>query len=117
MLDTQYNFSGRFESGTGTNPEELIAAAHASCFAMALSVGLTQAGNPPERLETSAAVTIDQVEGGFGITKIALTVKGKVPGLDADGFEQAAQGAKENCPVSKALGAVPEITLETSFDG
>ena len=117
VLDAQYNFSGRFESGTGTNPEELIAAAHASCFAMALSVGLSQAGNPPERLETSAAVTIDQVEGGFGITKIALTVKGKVPGLDADGFEQAAQGAKENCPVSKALGAVPEITLETSFDG
>jgi len=117
VLDAQYNFGGRFESGTGTNPEELIAAAHASCFAMALSVGLTQAGNPPERLETSAAVTIDQVEGGFGITKIALTVRGKVPGLDADGFEQAAQGAKENCPVSKALAAVPEITLETSFDG
>jgi osmotically inducible protein OsmC len=116
-LDAQYNFSGRFESGSGTNPEELIAAAHASCFAMALSVGLSQAGNPPERLETSAAVTIDQVEGGFGITKIALTVRGKVPGLDAAGFEQAAQGAKENCPVSKALGAVPEITLETSFDG
>jgi osmotically inducible protein OsmC len=116
-LDSQYNFSGRFESGSGTNPEELIAAAHASCFAMALSVGLTQAGNPPERLDTSAAVTIDEVEGGFGITKIALTVRGKVPGLDADGFEQAAQGAKENCPVSKALAAVPEITLETSFDG
>jgi osmotically inducible protein OsmC len=116
-LDAQYNFSGRFESGSGTNPEELIAAAHASCFAMALSVGLSQAGNPPERLETSAAVTIDQVEGGFGITKIALTVRGKVPGLDAAGFEQAAQGAKENCPVSKALSAVPEITLETSFDG
>ena len=115
-LDTQDNFGGRFESGTGTNPEELIAAAHASCFAMALSVGLTQAGNPPDRLETSAAVTIDQVEGGFGITKIALTVKGKVPGLDADGFAQAAQGAKENCPVSKALAAVPEITLETSFE-
>jgi lipoyl-dependent peroxiredoxin len=117
VLDAQYNFSGRFESGSGTNPEELIAAAHASCFAMALSVGLSQAGNPPERLETSAAVTIDQVEGGFGITKIALTVSGKVPGLDAAGFEQAAQGAKENCPVSKALAAVPEITLETSFDG
>jgi osmotically inducible protein OsmC len=116
-LDAQYNFSGRFESGSGTNPEELIAAAHASCFAMALSVGLSQAGNPPERLETSAAVTIDQVEGGFGITKIALTVRGKVPGMDAAAFEQAAQGAKENCPVSKALAAVPEITLETSFDG
>jgi osmotically inducible protein OsmC len=115
-LDTQYNFGGRFESGTGTNPEELIAAAHASCFAMALSVGLTQAGNPPDRLDTTADVTVEQVEGGFGITKIALTVTGKVPGLDASGFEQAAQGAKENCPVSKALAAVPEITLETKFE-
>jgi osmotically inducible protein OsmC len=115
-LDAQYNFSGRFESGTGTNPEELIAAAHASCFSMALSVGLSQAGTPPERLETSADVTIDQVEGGFGITKIALKVTGRVPGLDAAGFEQAAQGAKEGCPVSKALASVPEITLETSFE-
>src|SRR4051794_22505799 len=114
VLDAQYNFSGRFESGTGTNPEELIAAAHASCFSMALSVGLTNAGTPPERLETSAKVTIEQVEGGFGITKIALSVTGKVPGLDAAGFEQAAQGAKEGCPVSQALAAVPEITLETN---
>ncbi len=116
VLDAQYNFSGRFESGTGTNPEELIAAAHASCFSMALSVGLSQAGNPPERLDTSANVTIDQVEGGFAITKIELSVTGKVPGLDAAGFEQAAQGAKEGCPVSKALAAVPEITLETNFE-
>ena len=76
----QYNFCGRFESGTGTNPEELLAAAHASCFTMALSVGLTQAGNPPESLATEAKVTVDQVEGGFGITKIALSVTGKVPG-------------------------------------
>ena len=116
ILDAQYNFSGRFESGSGTNPEELIAAAHASCFTMALSVGLTQAGHPPEKLETSAAVTVEQVEDGFGITKIALTVTGKVPGMDADAFEQAAQGAKENCPVSKALASVPEITLETKFE-
>jgi lipoyl-dependent peroxiredoxin len=115
-LDAQYNFSGRFESGTGTNPEELIAAAHASCFSMALSVGLTSGGNPPERLDTSAKVTIEQVEGGFGITKIELSVTGKVPGLDAAGFEQAAQAAKEGCPVSKALAAVPEITLETNFE-
>ncbi|HEX6026937.1 MAG TPA: OsmC family protein [Solirubrobacter sp.] len=116
ILDAQYNFSGRFESGSGTNPEELIAAAHASCFSMALSVGLTQAGNPPEKLETSAAVTIDQVEGGFAITKIALSVSGKVPGIDAAAFEEAAQGAKAGCPVSKALAGVPEITLETSFE-
>ena len=116
VLDSPYNFSGRFESGTGTNPEELLAASHASCFTMALSVGLTQAGNPPESLATDAKVTVDQVEGGFGITKIALSVTGKVPGLDADGFAAAAQGAKENCPLSKALASVPEITLETNFE-
>ena len=83
---------------------------------MALSVGLTQAGNPPESLATEAKVTVDQVEGGFGITKIALSVTGKVPGLDADGFAAAAQGAKEGCPLSKALASVPEITLETNFE-
>jgi osmotically inducible protein OsmC len=115
-FDLPYNFSGRFEDGTGTNPEELVGAAHASCFAMALSVGLTQANTPPERLDVSAAVTIDQVEGGFEITRIALTVRGKVPGVDADGFQQAAQGAKENCPLSKALAAVDEITLDATLE-
>jgi lipoyl-dependent peroxiredoxin len=110
-----YNFSGRFEDGTGTNPEELLGAAHASCFTMALSVGLTNAGTPPESLETEAKVTISQVEGGFGITRIELTVRGKVPGLDADAFAAAAQGAKENCPLSKALAAVPEITLDAAL--
>ena len=117
VLDSPYNFSGRFESGTGTNPEELLASSHASCFTMALSVGLTQAGNPPESLATDADVTVDQVEGGFAITKIALSVTGKVPGLDADGFAAAAEGAKEGCPLSKALASVPEITLETNFEG
>ena len=116
VLDSPYNFSGRFESGTGTNPEELLAASHASCFTMALSVGLTQAGSPPESLATTADVTVAQVEGGFGITKIALKVTGKVPGLDAEGFEKAAQGAKKGCPLSKALASVPEITLETNFE-
>ena len=76
ILDAQYNFSGRFESGTGTNPEELLGAAHASCFTMALSVGLSQAGTPPESLATTAAVTVDRVGEGFGITKIALSVSG-----------------------------------------
>ena len=116
VLDSPYNFSGRFESGTGTNPEELLAAAHASCFTMALSVGLTQAGTPPESLATKADVTVAQVEGGFGITKIHLAVTGKVPGLDAAGFEEAANGAKAGCPLSKALASVPEITLETNFE-
>ena len=115
-FDLPYNFSGRFEDGGGTNPEELLGAAHAACFAMALSVGLTQAGHPPEKLSASAAVTIDQVEGGFEITRIALTVRGTVPGVDADGFRQAAEGAKEGCPVSKALAAVPEITLDAQFE-
>jgi osmotically inducible protein OsmC len=92
-----------------TSPEELIAAAHAACFSMALSAALARAGNPPDELNTSATVSFQP---GEGITKIALTVEGRVPGLDAQGFEEAAQGAKENCPVSKALASVPEITLE-----
>ena len=92
-----------------TSPEELIAAAHASCFSMALSNGLGQAGHAPEELKTSATVTFQP---GEGITKIALAVAAKVPGMDDDAFQEAAQTAKENCPVSKALAAVPEITLD-----
>src|SRR3954454_4962170 len=115
VLDAQYNFSGRFESGSGTNPEELLGASHASCFTMALSVGLSQGGTPPESLSTSAAVTVDQGDGGFGITKIALKVTRKVPGLDADRSAAAAQGLKENWAVPKALASVAEITLDTSF--
>ena len=97
------------DSPTSTSPEELIAAAHAACFSMALSHGLAQAGNPPDELKTSATVTFQP---GEGITKIALTVAGKVPGIDADAFREAAEGAKANCPVSKALAGVPEITLD-----
>jgi len=100
------------ESGGSTSPEELIAAAHAACFSMALSHGLAQAGNPPDELKTSATVTFQP---GEGITKIALTVEGNVPGIDAGAFRDAAQTAKENCPVSKALAAVPEITLEAAL--
>jgi osmotically inducible protein OsmC len=97
----------------GTSPEELIAAAHSSCFAMALSFGLGQAGHPPERLETSSTVTFQP---GVGITAIALTVRARVPGLDARAFEAAAADAKVNCPVSKALAGVPSISLEASLD-
>ena len=111
-----YNFSGRFEDGTGTNPEELLGAAHASCYTMALSVGLTTAGTPPESLATEAQVTVAQVGEGFEITKIALTVRGKVPGVDDAAFQAAAQGAKENCPLSKALAAVKEITLDATLE-
>ena len=95
-----------------TSPEELIAAAHAACFSMALSHGLAQAGNAPDQLDTSATVTFQP---GEGITKIALTVRGSVTGLDDAGFKEAAETAKANCPVSKALAGVPEITLDASL--
>jgi osmotically inducible protein OsmC len=100
------------EPGGRTSPEELIAAAHATCFSMALSHGLAQEGHAPERLDTSATVTFQP---GEGITKIALTVRGQVPGVDADGFRAAAETAKENCPVSQALASVPEITLDAQL--
>jgi lipoyl-dependent peroxiredoxin len=100
------------DSPSSTSPEELIAAAHAACFSMALSAGLARAETPPTELRTSATVTFQP---GEGITRVALTVEGTVPGLDEEGFQQAAQTAKENCPVSKALAAVPEITLEAQL--
>jgi lipoyl-dependent peroxiredoxin len=96
------------EPGGKTSPEELIAAAHATCFSMALSNGLAQNGHAPEQLDTSATVTFQP---GEGITKIALAVEGRVPGMDERQFRQAAEQAKENCPVSKALTGVPEMTL------
>jgi lipoyl-dependent peroxiredoxin len=102
------------EPGGKTSPEELIAAAHATCFSMALAHGLAQEGHAPDRLESSATVTFQP---GEGITKIALAVRGQVPGIDADGFQQAAQAAKENCPVSQALASVPEITLDAELAG
>jgi lipoyl-dependent peroxiredoxin len=102
------------ETGGLTSPEELIAAAHAACFSMALSGGLARAGTPADELHTSATVTFQP---GEGITNIALTVDGRVPGIDEDGFQAAAQTAKENCPVSKALAGVPEISLEARLSG
>src|ERR671937_2252261 len=97
------------EPGGMTSPEELIAAAHATCLSMALSHGLAQDGHAPEELDTSATVTFQP---GEGITKIALDVTGRVPGMDADAFTAAAEQAKDNCPVSKALASVPEITVD-----
>ena len=99
-------------SGGKTSPEELIAAAHAACFSMALSHALAQAGNPADELKTSAEVTFVP---GTGITEIDLKVRGRVPGLDEDGFREAAETAKQNCPVSKALAGVPEITLDAAL--
>jgi osmotically inducible protein OsmC len=107
------SWAARSETANGkTSPEELIAAAWASCFAMALSAGLARGGNPPEKLETAATVTFQP---GEGITKAALRVRGTVPGMDADAFEEAARAAKENCPVSKALTGIPEVSLEASL--
>ena len=112
-LDVTWASRAEDASGGRTSPEELIAAAHASCFSMALSGGLAKAGTPPERLQTSATVTFVP---GTGITKSALTVRGVVPGLDADGFREAAEAAKEGCPVSKALAGVPEISLDAQLE-
>ncbi len=107
------SWASRAEEPNGkTSPEELIAAAWASCFAMALSNGLAKAGNPPEKLDTSATVTFQP---GQGITKGVLTVRGTVPGMDESAFKDEAEGAKENCPVSKALAGIPDVTLEASL--
>jgi lipoyl-dependent peroxiredoxin len=110
----QYSFQSRFEEGTGTNPEELIAAAHAGCFSMALSAGLAAAGFEPKRVHTTAAVKLEKVGDGFAITKIHLTTEAEIPGIDDATFQQQAEGAKKGCPVSKAL-AGPEITLDAKL--
>lgn len=115
LADTQYGFTSRFEDGAGTNPEELIAAAHASCFTMALSFALAAAGFTAGRLETTAKVTLDKDGDGFSITRSALDLKATVDGISPERFEQIAAGAKANCPVSKVLNA--EITLTHILNG
>ena len=114
LRDTQYSFSTRFENGVGTNPEELIAAAHAGCFSMALSAQLGNAGLTAEKISTTASVTLDKVAGGFGITAVHLDVSAKVPGADQRAFETAANAAKTGCPVSKVLNAT--ITMEARLE-
>lgn len=111
-----YSFATRFEGKKGTNPEELIAAAHAACFSMALSAGLEKAGKPATRVETTAACTLDMVGGAPTITKMELKVRGKVSGVDQAAFQKAADEAKRNCPVSKALAGIPQITLDAKLD-
>jgi len=111
-----YTFATRFEGKPGTNPEELIAAAHAACLSMALSAGLEKAGKPATRVQTEAACTIDMVNGTPTITRMDLTVRGKVPGLDQAGFQKAAEEAKSGCPVSRALKGIPQITLDAKLD-
>jgi osmotically inducible protein OsmC len=110
-----YSFRSRFEDGPGANPEQLIAAAHASCFSMALSAGLADAGTPVESVRTDATVTLRFVDGAPTITAIALSTVGTVPGIDEAAFKSAAEDAKANCPVSRALAGVPEITLEATL--
>lgn len=110
-----YGFNTRFEDEPGTNPEELIAAAHASCFTMALSFALAKAGHTDGSITTNATVTLDKDGDGFAVTKSALATKAKVPGMEQAQFEELAKGAKEGCPISKLLDC--EITLETAFEG
>ena len=115
--DQRYSFMTRFQSEdgkAGTNPEELIAAAHAGCYAMALSFALTDAGHAPERLDVSAEVDLQKVDDGFVIKGIALELQAKVPGIDAAKLQTLADAAKKGCPVSKALAAVP-ITLSAKL--
>jgi lipoyl-dependent peroxiredoxin len=114
-LDASYSFGSRFESGKGTNPEELLAAAEAACFAMALSGGLEGAGTPATRIEASAACTIDKVAEGFKITTMKLTVRATVPGATPDAFQKVAQATKDGCPVSSALKGNVKIELDASL--
>jgi osmotically inducible protein OsmC len=111
LVSGAYSFPSRFEDGSGTNPEELIAAAHAGCYAMAFSALLGEAGHDPEHIDAQARVTLTEVNGKPTITKVHLEVSGSVPGLDAEGFREQAEAAKAFCPVSRALAGV-EITLE-----
>jgi lipoyl-dependent peroxiredoxin len=114
-ISGDYSFKSRFEDGPGANPEQLIAAAHAACFSMALSAALGDAGTPADSVTTNATVTLRFVDGAPTITAIALSTVGRVPGIDEATFQSAAQDAKEGCPVSRALAGVPEITLDASL--
>ena len=114
LANTQYSFSTRFEDGAGTNPEELIAAAHAGCFSMALSGQLGAAGLTAESINTTASVSLEKTDAGFAITKVHLDVTAKVPGADQAAFEKATNNAKSGCPVSKVLKA--EITMNATLE-
>ena len=114
LSETQYSFSTRFEDGIGTNPEELIAAAHAGCFSMALSGQLGQAGLTAESIRTTATVRMEKTDAGFTITSVHLDVTAKIPGAEQQAFEQAANNAKAGCPVSRVLNA--EITMEARLE-
>lgn len=114
LENAQYSFSTRFEEGKGTNPEELIAAAHSGCFSMALSAQLTTAGTPPERIATTATVTLEKREPGFTVTNVHLDVVAKVPGATQESFDTAAANAKAGCPISRLLNT--EITMSAKLE-
>lgn len=114
LKEAQYSFSTRFENGVGTNPEELIAAAHAGCFSMALSAQLGEAGFKPDSIETTAAVTLDKTSDGPTVTKIHLTTRAKIPNIAKEKFDELAKGAKEGCPISRLLKAA-EISLDAQL--
>jgi lipoyl-dependent peroxiredoxin len=115
LSNTQYSFTTRFEDGRGTNPEELIAAAHAGCFTMALSAQLGTAGITPESLETTASLSFDKLDAGWTVTKIHLDVAARIPGVDKSAFQKAAENAKAGCPISRLLKA--EITMSARLVG
>jgi osmotically inducible protein OsmC len=117
VRDATIKWSSRAEAADeNTSPEELIAAAHAACVSMALAHGLAEAGTPAQRLESSATATFDQVGDGFRMTRMQLAIRGEVDGVDADGFREAAEQAKDNCPVSQALSDDVEVSLDASLD-
>jgi lipoyl-dependent peroxiredoxin len=115
-FEGDYSFATRFENARGTNPEELIAAAHAACLSMALSAGLEKRGTPATRISTNAACTVEKVGDGFKITRMRLEVRGKVPGLDQAKFAQAAEAAKQGCPVSTALRGNVQLELDARLE-
>jgi osmotically inducible protein OsmC len=114
-IQGNYSFKSRFEEGEGTNPEELIGAAHAGCFSMAFSKDLADAGFTPNSVETTAKVHLDKTAGGFGVTRIELDTVGDVPNIDADTFRKIAEGAKENCPISRLLSPGAQISLNATI--
>jgi osmotically inducible protein OsmC len=114
LSNTQYSFSTRFENGVGTNPEELIAAAHAGCFSMAFSAQLGEAGLTPDRIETTATVTLEKNAAGFEVTSSHLDVRAKIPGATQEAFDTAANNAKAGCPISRLLNA--KITMKASLE-
>jgi osmotically inducible protein OsmC len=117
LFDGNYSFASRFEEGPGTNPEELIGAAHASCFSMALSNVLSEAGHAPESVRTTAKVHLRNIDGQPTIARIDLVTEGQVPGVDQQEFDRYAAQAKEGCPVSRALAGVDEVTLDAKLSG